>query len=136
MPRCSTGCVGFEVVTEFSEKILVLDRFGVAGMCDLVLRNVATGELIVADLKTGASVNYGALGWSIQLSVYAHADNIYVQGAAKDGSEDLRLPAPAVNRTMGLILHAQPGSGSCDVHALELSEARLELAVAGLRPGR
>lgn len=128
--NAAIDAAGFDVVTEFSEKILVLDVIQVAGMCDLVLRRRSDGQLFIADLKTGASVNYGALGWSIQLSCYAHADNIYVQGPAKDGSEDQRLPAPAVDRTTGLIFHVQPGSGTCDIHALELSERRLELAVA------
>ena len=45
----------FDVVVEFSERILVVDSIGVAGMCDLVLRHRATGELFVADLKTGSS---------------------------------------------------------------------------------
>ena len=121
---------GYEVVTEFSESVLVLDDISVAGMCDMVLRRVSDGRLFIADLKTGSSVAYGALGYSVQLTAYAHATGRYRQGFAEDGSEDVRLPAPDVDRTVGFILHAQPGAGRCDLHELELSRERLDLAVA------
>jgi hypothetical protein len=121
---------GFVVEVEFSEKILVVDSIGVAGMCDLVLRNRHTGELFVADLKTGSSVKYGVLGFCCQLTTYAIADNIYIQGAAKDGSDDRRLPAPDVSRTRGIIIHCEPGSGHADLYWLTLDTKVVDLAVS------
>jgi hypothetical protein len=119
-----------DVVVEFSEKILVVDSIRVAGMCDLVLRHRDTGELFVADLKTGSSVKYGVLGFCCQLTTYALSDNIYVQGPAKDGSQDQRLPAPDVSRTRGIIIHCQPGSGHADLYWLTLDTKVVDLAVA------
>jgi hypothetical protein len=119
-----------DVVVEFSEKILVVDSIGVAGMCDLVLRDRTTGELFVADLKTGSSVKYGVLGFCCQLTTYALADNIYIQGANPDGSDDQRLPAPDVSRTRGIIIHCQPGSGHADLYWLTLDTKVVDLAVA------
>jgi hypothetical protein len=89
-------------------------------MADLIVERISDGELFIADLKTGSSVQYGALGWAIQLSIYANADNIYIQGAAVDGSEDLRAPMPTVNKQQAFIIHCEPESGSCDLHTLNI----------------
>lgn len=121
---------GFKVVDECSELMVVLDRHQVAGMADLIVERIADGELFIADLKTGSSVQYGALGWAIQLAIYANADNVYIQGAAVDGSEDLRAPMPAVNKQQALIIHCQPESGSCDLHTLDIGKGIEALEVA------
>jgi len=121
---------GYDVVVEYSEKILVVDSIAVAGMCDLVLRHRRTGELFIADLKTGSSVKYGVLGFSCQLTTYAMADNIYIQGAAKDGSEDRRLPMPEVSQTVGIIIHCEPESNTAQLYRLRLDREIVDLAVA------
>ena len=121
---------GFDVVADYSERILVVDTIQVAGMCDLVLCDRSTGIHHVADLKTGASVLYGALGWATQLSIYSMADNIYEQGAAKDGSDDRRIPAPDVDRDTAYIIHCEPGSGSAQLHRLTIGAQFVEQAVA------
>lgn len=121
---------GFDVVPEYSERILVVDTIQVAGMCDLVLRQRSDGRLFIGDLKTGSSVKYGALGWATQLSIYSMADAIYEQGANKDGSEDRRLPAPDVDRDHAFIIHCEPQSGTADVHALTIGQRFVDLAVA------
>lgn len=121
---------GLDICPEYSEVVLVLDSYQVAGMCDMVVRDRSTCELFILDIKTGSSVKYGAFGWSVQLTGYSLADNIYRQGAAADGSEDVRLPMPPVSRERGLILHVEPQSGTADLYELALSVERFELAVA------
>jgi hypothetical protein len=111
---------GLQVVDECSELMVVIDKHQIAGMADLIVERISDGELFIADLKTGSSVQYGALGWAIQLSIYANADNIYIQGAAVDGSEDLRAPMPLVNKQQAFIIHCEPESGSCDLHTLNI----------------
>ena len=111
---------GLQVVDECSELMVVIDKHQIAGMADLIVERISDGELFIADLKTGSSVQYGALGWAIQLSIYANADNIYIQGAAVDGSEDLRAPMPAVNKQQAFIIHCEPESGSCTLHTLNI----------------
>jgi hypothetical protein len=111
---------GLQVVDECSELMVVIDKHQIAGMADLIVERISDGELFIADLKTGSSVQYGALGWAIQLSIYANADNIYIQGAAVDGSEDLRAPMPTVNKQQAFIIHCEPESGSCDLHTLNI----------------
>ena len=124
------AAAGLEPVAEYSEVMVVLDRHKIAGTADLVVRRITDGALFIADLKTGSSVKYGALGWAVQLAIYAHADNIYRQGKAKDGSEDERLPMPPVSRDTAIIIHVEPGSGSCDLHQLDIARGAEALEVA------
>jgi hypothetical protein len=122
---------GLQVVDECSELMVVIDKHQIAGMADLIVERISDGELFIADLKTGSSVQYGALGWAIQLSIYANADNIYIQGAAVDGSEDLRAPMPLVNKQQAFIIHCEPESGSCTLHTLNIERGfqALECAI-------
>ena len=118
------------VVDGFAERMIVHDRFQIAGTFDLLVED-ETGQKFVADIKTGSSL-LGALAFAVQLSIYAQADALYNQGAAKDGSEDTREPMPEVSKTYGVIIHVQPGSGVCDLHWLDLATGAeaLELAIA------
>ena len=110
--------------------MVVIDRHKIAGMADLIVERISDGQLFIADLKTGSSVEWGALGWAIQLSIYANADAIYIQGTAADGSEDLRAPMPAVNKDEAVIIHCEPESGSCDLHTLDIRRGFEALEVA------
>jgi hypothetical protein len=128
--NAAIDAAGFDVITMYSERILVVDGIQVAGMCDLGLRHRDTGLLHVGDLKTGSSVKYGALGWATQLSIYSMADAIYEQGAAKDGSDDRRLTAPTFDRDQAFIIHCEPQSGHADVYQLAIGERFVDLAVS------
>lgn len=121
--------LGLSPVDGMNEQIVVNDTHKVAGTFDLLLHERATGDLVIADIKTGSSVQYGAVGFAIQLAIYATADALYRQGAASDGSEDQRLPMPAVAQDRAIIIHVQPGSGVCQLHGLKLDLALLELAM-------
>ena len=111
---------GLEVVAGMTERMVVHWRHGIAGTFDLILRDKRSGTLHIADLKTGSSL-LGALGFATQLTIYAQADVLYTQGAAADGSQDIAEPMPPVSQSLGFILHCQPGSARCDVHALDLT---------------
>ena len=120
---------GLEVVAGMTERMVVHWHHGIAGTFDLILRNRATGTLHIADLKTGSSL-LGSLGFSTQLTIYAQADCLYTQGAAADGSEDTTETMPAVSQSLAFILHCQPGSARCDVHALDLTVGAKALELA------
>jgi hypothetical protein len=109
---------GLSFVDGMTERIVVNDEIEVAGTFDLALTDGE--ETFIADLKTGSSVKYGGLGFAIQLSIYANASNLYTQGPAKDGSEDIREPMPNVSKSAGIIIHCQPGSGLAELHWLDL----------------
>lgn len=117
------------VLAGMTERICVLDAPTVAGTFDLVLVD-AEGQAFVADFKTGKSLDYSGLAFATQLAVYAHADALYTQGAAKDGSQDRREPMPAVSRAVALVVHVQPGSGRCAVHDVDIARGRALLNLA------
>lgn len=119
---------GFRVVPGMNERIVVHDRHRIAGTFDLILED-STGRWFIADIKTGSNVNYGALGFAVQLSIYATANALYSQGAAKDGSEDEREPMPEVRHDQAVIIHVEPGSGTCTLHRLHLDPGLVELAM-------
>lgn len=121
---------GFEVVPDLVERMVVHWRHGIAGTFDMILQDKATGTLHIADLKTGSSL-LGAMGYAIQLAIYAQADVLYTQGPAADGSEDETEPMPVVSQELGFIIHCEPGTAKCEIHALDLTigAAGLELAM-------
>jgi hypothetical protein len=121
---------GFDIVTEHSERLVVIYAVGCAGTPDLILRRRSDGAYFIADLKTGSSVKYGVLGFSVQLTTYSLADAFYVHGADDQGRDDLLLPMPKVSQELGIIIHCQPGSGTADLHWLTLDPALVDLAVA------
>lgn len=127
---------GLELVG-LNEFMVVNDCHQIAGTADLVLRRISDQRLFVADLKTGSSVNYGGIGFAIQLAIYASADAMYVQGAANDGSDDTRLPMPELDQNLGIIIHCQPESATCELHWVDLQLGRncldLALKVRALR---
>ena len=119
---------GLSVVEGFHERIVVDDANKIAGTFDLLVTN---GRVqYIADLKTGSSVKYGSLAFAIQLAIYANADALYTQGAAEDGSQDVREPMPAVSLLRGVIIHVQPGSGICELHEVDLEAGAQALKVA------
>ena len=119
---------GLIVVAGMTERIVVLDEFQIAGTFDLLLQD-ANGRTFIGDIKTGSNVSYGALAFSVQLALYSRADNLYIQGDAADGSDDVREPMPAVDQHTGIIVHVEPGSGVCTIHELQLHWELAEMAI-------
>lgn len=111
---------GLSIVAGMTEQMIVLDELKIAGTVDLVVED-RNGRRYIADLKTGATVAFGASSWALQLAIYANADAIYRQGPAVDGSDDVRIEMPDVNRNIAFIVHCQPGSGHADLHQLDIA---------------
>jgi len=121
---------GARVLPEYVERMVVLDAHEIAGTCDGVLE--IGGERFLFDNKTGSlnSLKFGNLAWAIQMAIYAHADALYTQGVAADGSQDVREPMPAVSRERAVIIHIEPGSAHCTLHWVDLTAGFEALQVA------
>lgn len=91
---------------------LVCDELEMAGTADRILAH-ADGRHLIADIKTGATVDYGGLGWAAQLACYAH-------GQLYDPAAGQRLPTPALDRTTGIIIHLPAGRGVCTLYEIDL----------------
>lgn len=103
-----------------AETMIVADELQVAGRFDLAVAD-PYGINFISDIKTGASLAYSGASFSCQLAIYASADCEYTQGPAADGSEDTRTPLPPFSTNTAYIFHVQPGSGRCDLHAVDIA---------------
>jgi len=79
-----------------SELLMVDSRYDIAGACDLILQDVKTGELVMADLKTQSSQSSRPRDISPQLGGYI---NLF----------DLCYPEHAGKVTKGIAIWCKPG---------------------------
>ena len=113
---------GIGIVPGQVELTVVLDEYQVAGTLDRLVTVPGFELPLIADLKTGGSLEYSWQSISIQLASYSRANAVYVQGAAKDGSQDERLPMPAVDQGSGLIFWLKAGTGEMELWLVNLWE--------------
>lgn len=118
--RRALDAAGIRVLPEYVESIVCLDEHQAAGTSDNLAIEVPGYGLLVGDLKTGTDLRYSWQAIAVQLAAYAHADNVYVQGEAADGSQDRRLPMPNVSKELGLVIHLPAGEARCELHLVDL----------------
>jgi hypothetical protein len=118
---------GLSVVPDSFERFVVNKQFKTAGSFDLCVTDGTTR--FIADLKTGASMDYGALGFAIQLCCYALSETFY------DGEQ--HTPMWDVSQTEGVIIHIQPDDETCTIYKLDLTVGlgalQLALGVRSMR---
>jgi len=119
---------GLTADPDMCERIVVNDQHRIAGTFDLLLRHT-DGRQVLADFKTGTSIDYSGVAFSTQLTIYANADSLYRQGVNADGSDDVREPMPNVATDHAYIIHCQPGSGVATLHRLTLDIDLLDTAL-------
>jgi hypothetical protein len=100
---------------------LVCDDLELAGSADNIVGY--EGRFRIADLKTGATVSYGVLGFAGQLAAYAN-------GQLYDVNEECRLPTPELDRELGFIIHLPAGEGRCDIYEVDLARGYQAAKVA------
>ena len=103
------------------EEFVVNDKLQAAGTFDRIVE--MDGKRYVADLKTGATITYSSIAWSVQLAVYAYGVAYSPDGTRSHLGVDLKV---------GLVMHLPVGADEVTVYEVDLVEgARLaELAVA------
>lgn len=118
--NATIAAAGITFNRELIEAVVVLDEHQVSGTADQLEAIMPDGRHVVADLKTGTDLKYSWQAITIQLATYAHADNVYVQGPAADGSQDKRLPMPELSKEVGLVIHLPAGEARCDLYLIDL----------------
>lgn len=111
---------GVEIDARYIEATVVLDKYRVAGTFDRLARVPGFDKPLIADIKTGANLDYSWQPFAIQLAAYSRANEVYVQGAAADGSQDYRAPMPDVSQESGLIIWLNSGTNSLELYVLDL----------------
>jgi hypothetical protein len=118
--RTGLALAGIDIDHDNVELTVVLDSWAVAGTFDRLAIVPGFDLPLVADLKTGADLSYSYQSIAVQLAAYAHAEAIYVQGPAKDGSADQRLPMPEVDQRWGLVLWLPAGDAALQLLLVDL----------------
>jgi hypothetical protein len=109
-----------DIVAGMIEQTVVLDGWQTAGTFDRLALVPGFDLPLIADLKTGANLDFGWGPIAVQLAAYSRADAIYRQGPAKDGSQDQRLPMPAVDQHRGLVFWLDAGAGALEMFLVDL----------------
>jgi hypothetical protein len=120
---------GLHVDPAYCERTVVLDGAQVAGTADMLSVKVPGFDVpLIADLKTGERLDFGWQAIAVQLAAYAHADALYTQGDATDGSQDVREAMPTVSQTFGLVIHLPAGKAECHLYIVDLEAGRQAFA--------
>ncbi len=106
-----------EIIHAHTEQILVIDGQlePVAGTCDRIIR-IAGSRPMIADIKTGRSIDYALHSIAIQLAFYANATSTYDTESSTHG----KLPAD-IDKTTGVVIHLPAGEGRCELHLIDLT---------------
>ena len=125
-----------------SEAFGVCDELEVGGtpdriyqlLCDLQIPGgplLPAGTLIVGDIKTGKSLDYGHVAFGVQIAIYARSQwydisagrtvHHYRWGDVPVGDRRPWVYGEQVNTDWGLIIHVHAGRGTATVHAIDLT---------------
>lgn len=114
---------GIERHAEWIERSVVLDDIEVAGTFDRLVHLPGYGW-VVADLKTGQTLDFGTPKIAMQIACYANATALY------DPGTDQRIPMPEVNREVGMVIHLPSGVGRCDLWLIDIEAGWKKIPVA------
>lgn len=114
---------GVQVHPEWVEQIFIDDNYTIAGTADRIV-TLADGRRVIADLKTGKDVSFGALEFSIQLAIYANHAATYDQAKQRRGKR------VEVDRDAGLIIHLPSRGEGCELHLVDLTQGYAALQTA------
>jgi hypothetical protein len=103
---------GIETAPCYVERITVLPKYKVAGTMDRIVRH--KGKVRIADLKTGAKLDYGWTKIAIQLALYAHGEGLW--NAETGQWEEM----PAIEQDYGLVMHLPAEGGEPALHEVDL----------------
>lgn len=113
--RTALTDAGVQVHPEWVEQIFVADAYTIAGTADRIV-TLADGRRVIADLKTGKSVDFGQLEFAIQLAIYANHDATFSQATGRRGR---RID---VDRETGLIIHLPAQGTGCALYTIDLAK--------------
>ncbi len=121
---------GLIPVPEYVERIVYNPVTGSAGRIDRIMR-MADGTLVVVDVKTASSLNYGMLPISVQLSQYAFGEYLL----SEDGTAWEEMPE-GLHQDYALVAHVpstpamKAGGVHCDIVAVDLRAGALNMELA------
>jgi len=110
--RAALGVHGVQVYPHLVEDIVCIPDLGVAGTFDRIVQ--WPPGAYIADVKTGADLNYSWLEIAVQEALYANAEYLW------DDDDERWVDMPPVDRTQGLVMHLPVGQARCDLYWVDL----------------
>ena len=110
----AVSAAGLTILPEHIEQVVVIPSLHVAGTLDRIVRT-SDGRLVIADLKTGKSVDYSMGEIAVQLALYANATHVF------DPATGELSPMPDVDKAEALVFHAPAGTGTCSVLSVDIT---------------
>jgi hypothetical protein len=105
---------GIKRPVEWIERICVNSTIGSAGTWDRLLQ-LPDGRLVIGDLKTQKTVDFGWLEIAIQLAEYAYADALFDPEAGTLG----HMP-DGIDRRTAIVMHLPVGSAKCTLWEIDI----------------
>lgn len=111
---------GVTVLPGMIERLIVVERYSVAGTLDRINRldtpcPICGRDLAIGDVKTGRTLEYGWMEIAVQLALYAHADAIF------DKATKRFEPMPAVCPHTALVFHLPVAAAQCTVYDVDIT---------------
>ncbi len=108
-----------KIIPEYIERYVVVPGLGLGGKLDRIVDFGSQPK--IADLKTGASLDYSWGTIAVQLACYANAATLY------DAKTKKHTPMPDVDKVTALVIHLPAGQARCDLYWVDI-EAGWEAA--------
>jgi hypothetical protein len=112
--RATMAARGWRAVPEYLERIICVPELGCAGRLDKLLERVGDPLLMVGDLKSQKSMDFGGLKIAIQLAIYSHAYAMW-----NEDTETWEDPPP-INQEEAVVLWAPIGRKLCEPYWVNL----------------
>jgi RecB family exonuclease len=101
---------GLQTHKAWVECRMVQDDLKLAGTCDRIVTH--NGTNYIYDLKTGESIELAALGYAVQLAIYAHSHLYDIPTGGRTGIK--------VNQDVALIGHLPAGQATFTLHQVDI----------------
>lgn len=110
------AAAGITIDPDLIEQVLLLtgQPEPVAGTADRFV-TLPDGRRVIADLKTGRSLDYAWGSIAIQLACYAHATHTW------DPTTATHAKAPKVDLERALVIHLPAGQARCTLHLVDIA---------------
>lgn len=106
---------GVQIVNHMVERVCLLDEYQIAGTFDRLVTIPGRDLPMIADLKTGRSLDFSWGSIAIQMAIYANANSLWEE-------DDSLTPMPTVDGDQALIIHLPVGESKCDLYFVDIRQ--------------
>jgi hypothetical protein len=110
---------GLRVIPELIEQVCICPELQAAGTFDRIVM-LPDGSLVIADVKTKGTMDWGRDDIAIQLAGYANATHMFIWDPAVGNW--VLVPMPPVRKDFALVFHMPAGSNRCTLYRVDIAQ--------------